>query len=148
MVGEAQQWYTAIFPAIASAVGVFVYGLSTAHGMHWIIPCIGIGIFGYGFVGLGHGVLTYLLDGYGNIAGDALVGVAFVRNICATAIVFAATPWMEALGMYDLFVCVGCLAVFFALLGLPVIIWGRSMRVHGAKRYMKMARLQYDPRAL
>ncbi|THW13492.1 hypothetical protein D6C84_06595 [Aureobasidium pullulans] len=140
--------YTAIFPAIASAVGVFVYGLSTAHGMHWIIPCIGIGIFGYGFVGLGHGVLTYLLDGYGNIAGDALVGVAFVRNICATAIVFAATPWMEALGMYDLFVCVGCLAVFFALLGLPVIIWGRSMRVHGAKRYMKMARLQYDPRGL
>ncbi|THY19391.1 FAD/NAD(P)-binding domain-containing protein, partial [Aureobasidium pullulans] len=56
------------------------------------------------FVGLGHGVLTYLLDGYGNIAGDALVGVAFVRNICATAIVFAATPWMEALGMYYLFV--------------------------------------------
>lgn len=140
--------YAAIFPALASAAGVVLYGLSLAHGIHWIIPAIGIAIFGFGFVGLTHGVLTFLLDGYPDIAGDALVGIAFVRNMCATAIVFGATPWTNELGMYDLFVCIGCLAFFFAGLTVPVIYFGKSLRIRGAARYRNVALTQYDARAL
>lgn len=140
--------YAAIFPALASGVGVVLYGLSLTHGMPWIIPAVGIAIFGFGFVGITHGVLTFLLDGYGDVAGDALVGVAFVRNICATAIVFAATPWINELGMYNLFVCIGCLAFFFAGLTIPIIYFGKSLRTRGAARYRVMTLSQYDARAL
>lgn len=140
--------YAAIFPALASGVGVVLYGLSLARGMPWIIPAVGIAVFGFGFAGLTHGVLTFLLDGYGEIAGDALVGVAFVRNMCATAIVFAATPWTKELGMYNLFVCIGCLAFFFASLAVPIIYFGKSLRTRGAARYREMALSQYDARAL
>lgn len=140
--------YAAIFPALALAVGVTLYGLSLAHGMPWIVPAVGIAISGFDFVGLTHGILTYLLDGYGEVASDALVGGALVCNMSVAAIVFAATPWSNQLGMYDLFICIRCLEFLFAGITVPIIYFGKSLLARGASRYKEMALSQYNARAL
>jgi hypothetical protein len=76
------------------------------------------------------------------VASDALVGVAYTHNMCATTIVLAATPWINELGMYDLFVRIGFFAFFFAGLTIPTISFGMSLHTHDAERYRDMARSQ------
>jgi hypothetical protein len=82
------------------------------------------------------------------ILGDALVGVAFIRNIFATIILFTLTQWTEALGFYNLFTCVGCIALGLNLTVVPMIIWGKKWRLLCAKRYQAMADRQFDARAI
>lgn len=80
--------------------------------------------------------------------GDALVAVAFVRNIFATVIVFALAPWIAGLGLHGCFTSVGCLALALNLTTLPMIIWGKKFRIMCAERYAKMAERQFDSRAI
>ena len=47
---------------------LLLFGLSTAHGMPWIVPCIGLGIFGWAFVTLGDVALTYCMDCYTDVS--------------------------------------------------------------------------------
>lgn len=44
--------------------GILMFGLSMARGMHWAIPAVGCGIFGFAFAALGDGALTYAMDCY------------------------------------------------------------------------------------
>ena len=79
---------------------------------------------------------------------DSLVSVAFVRNVFATVVVFGLTPWVTALGLHDMFTCIGCIALFLNMLVVPMIIWGKRFRVMCAKRYAEMAERQFDARAI
>lgn len=81
------------------------------------------------------------------IVGDALVAVTFVRNVFATVIVFALTPWINAIGLYNMFICVACLSVAINLLAVPMMIWGKRARAMTAVSYKRMAMLQPDHRA-
>jgi hypothetical protein len=46
---------------------LLMFGLSTANGLPWIVPCIGLGIFGWAFVTLGDVALTYCMDCYTDV---------------------------------------------------------------------------------
>ncbi|VUC33661.1 unnamed protein product [Clonostachys rosea] len=88
------------------------------------------------------GCLMYGLT-IAQIIGSALTSVVFVRNAIATALVFAITPWMETMGVYDMFVVIGCIATGVALTSVPVIIWGRRFRVQLADKYAHFIDQQY-----
>lgn len=77
------------------------------------------------------------------ILPDSLVGVAFVRNIMATALVFALAPWLDGMGIYNAFVLFGCLAVAFSLSAVPMLIWGKRWRARRAERYRWYAGRQF-----
>lgn len=69
--------------------------------------------------------------------------MVFVRNIISTALVFAVTPWMEGMGVYNMFVLLGCLGVGVALTCVPLIIWGRKWRANLAPKYEYFAAKQW-----
>ena len=144
---EMRLWL-AMFPVFVGPAGLFLYGYSTAAGMHWIIPCVGIAFFGFALTALGDTSLTYLSDCYREMLGDALVAVAFVRNLFATVIVFALAPWITNLGLHDMFTSVGCLALALNLTTVPMIIWGRDWRIRCAERYERMSERQFDSRGI
>ncbi len=140
---EMRLWL-AMFPVLVGPAGLFLYGYSLAavstltfallqyadfqsQGMHWIIPCVGIAFFGFSLTALGDTSLSYLSDCYREILGDALVAVAFVRNMFATIIVFALAPWITGLGLHGMFTSVGCLALALNMTTLPMIIWGKKV---------------------
>ncbi len=58
-----------------------------------------------------------------------------VRNGLAAVVVFALTPWINSLGLYNTFVCASVLAWAVYLLTLPMLIWGRKWRVLTAASY-------------
>ncbi|KAH6995224.1 major facilitator superfamily domain-containing protein [Ilyonectria destructans] len=139
---ETRLWLFLI-PGLSMTIGCLMYGLTIAKGMPWIINAVGAGFIGFAIGGTGDMALTYVQDSYQLILGNALTGVVFVRNIIATALVFAVTPWMTNMGVYNMFVLLGCIAAAIALTCIPLIIWGRDYRVKYADKYAHFAALQY-----
>ncbi|KAL9571897.1 hypothetical protein ACKAV7_003886 [Fusarium commune] len=98
---ETRLWLFLI-PGLSMTVGSLMYGLTISKGMPWIINAIGAGFIGLAIGGCGDMALTYLQDSYQLIVGPALTAVVFIRNAIATALVFAATPWMNGMGVYNI----------------------------------------------
>ena len=59
---------------------------------------------------------------------------------------FATAPWTENLGLYNAFIVVGCLSIFIMFLAVPMMIWGKKMRIAFRKRYAAYAKMQPNPR--
>ncbi|KAK5116327.1 hypothetical protein LTR85_009299 [Meristemomyces frigidus] len=133
---EMRLWL-ALIGVVITPAGLLLFGLSMAEGKPWIIPCIGSALYGFGFSIIGDASLTYLQDCYAEVIGDALVAVTFVRNALATMVVFALTPWINSMGLYDMFICAACIAWAMYGLTIPMLIWGRTWRVQTAARYRR-----------
>lgn len=73
------------------------------------------------------------------IAGEAFVGVAFIRNIISVGILFALTPWIDAQGLLHMFITMGVLCFIFAMLYVPMVYTGKGLRKATSMRYTKMA---------
>ncbi|KAH7152662.1 major facilitator superfamily domain-containing protein [Dactylonectria macrodidyma] len=139
---ETRLWLFLV-PGLSMTIGCLMYGLTIAKGMPWIINAVGAGFIGFAIGGTGDMALTYVQDSYQLILGNALTGVVFVRNIIATALVFAVTPWMTNMGVYNMFVLLACIATAVAFTCVPMIVWGRAYRVRLAEKYAHYAALQY-----
>ncbi|KAL1981972.1 hypothetical protein VTN96DRAFT_1938 [Rasamsonia emersonii] len=134
---EMRLWLS--FPAIiACPAGILLFGLGLAENRPWIMLAVGSALFGLYLGAMGNISLTYLTDSYRDLVGDALVSVAFVRNGLATVIVFALTPWIESVGLYNMFVSAACLATAILLLTVPMIVWGKRARCWTAGRYAEV----------
>ncbi|OCL11054.1 major facilitator superfamily transporter [Glonium stellatum] len=134
---EMRLWMA--LPGVAATpAGIWLFGFTMAEGLPWIVPCVGMALFGFGAAVIGDTSLTYLTDCYADIVGDALVSVAFVRNAFATIVVIVLQPWIDAMGLRGMFITAGCLALATLLPTVPMIIWGKKMRIKTAKRYNAM----------
>jgi hypothetical protein len=136
-----------LLPSLITPAGVWLYGLTMARGYHWIVPCVGSGLLGLGVTSTSDIALTYLVDSYPDIVGDALIGVAFIRNGLSTALVFGIPPWMND-GVYDMFVAAGCVSMAISFLYVPMIIWGKDLRAKTTQSYILFRGRQYGHRGL
>ncbi|KAF5686923.1 HOL1 substrate-H+ antiporter [Fusarium circinatum] len=139
---ETRLWLFLV-PGLCMTIGCLMYGLTIAKGMPWIINAVGSGFIGFAIGGGGDMSLTFLQDSHEHIIGPALTGVVFVRNVIATGLVFAVTPWMEGMGVYNMYVVLGCISTAVALTCVPMVIWGRTFRVRLAGKYEYFTNKQY-----
>lgn len=133
--------YLCIGPIICMPAGIWIYGYTTARGDSWIIPCVGTAFFAFGCSSICTLSLSYVIDCYREVVGDALVGVTFFRNAASAGIVFAITPWIESIGFTNTITSVGCLALAILLTTVPIIIWGKKWRTQSAEKYAYYSRL-------
>ncbi|KAI6086587.1 MFS general substrate transporter [Hypoxylon rubiginosum] len=75
----------AIAGALATPIGLFIFAWSSYPWVHWIVPIIGSGIFGFGTLLVFTGIFTFLVDAYPRYAASALAANSFVRCIFAAA---------------------------------------------------------------
>lgn len=130
--------YLLHLPSLAIGGGLVMFGITTAKGMHWIYPSIGGALFGFGLGSFGDTVLTYVIDSYRLVTGEAFVGIAFVRNVFGIVIGLVRTPWQENMGVQNMFVLQGVLATAISLLYIPMIYYGKKARISTAAKYHKM----------
>ena len=100
---------------------------------------VGFGIFGFGLIVAGDVALSYTMDSYHDIVGNALVGVVFTRNAISVVVLFALTPWINGMGLRDLHILIAVLSFVILLIPLPLLIWGKKARIASAARYKRMA---------
>ncbi|QLI64579.1 uncharacterized protein G6M90_00g027220 [Metarhizium brunneum] len=138
---EMRLWL-ALPMAVITPAGILMCGVGLAYGSPWPLVAVGYGIFGFGLVVAGDIALSYAMDCYHDIIGNALVGVIFTRNAFSVVVLFALTPWISGMGLRNVHILVSVLC--FAILLIPVIllIWGKKFRAASAKAYTSYARRQ------
>jgi len=77
-----------------------------------------------------------------------MVTITVSRNIVATAFVFAIGPWIDGIGMKNVFTMLGVLITVILLSVFIFIFYGRIFRVKGAARYRRYAGKQFECRVV
>ncbi|KAK5046398.1 hypothetical protein LTR84_008200 [Exophiala bonariae] len=76
-------------PAVVGApfcvVGLFLFAWTIYPSVHWIVPEIAIGLFGFGLILVFSGVFTFLVEAYPLYAASALSANSFARSSFAGA---------------------------------------------------------------
>lgn len=132
--------------------------------MHWIHPAIGSVLVGFGSSAGADIALTLVLDAHPEVRLDCfllflfylvqrrltthhdiiqLVGLAFVvvsffRNLISIGGSFAIVPWLRSMGPQNMFILTGCLSFVFSCLSIPLVIWGKAIRLRLGVRYRRV----------
>jgi len=109
-------------------IGLFWYGWSAAAGIHWIMPIIGSGIFGFGMMTTFLPIQLYLVDSF-TYAASATSAAALFRSLLAFAFPLFGQQMFDTLGLGGGNSLLAGLAI---ILGIPFPVWiyfkGESMR--------------------
>ncbi|KAK3111423.1 hypothetical protein LTR53_013358 [Teratosphaeriaceae sp. CCFEE 6253] len=128
--------------------GAWWFGYALAGGASWVQVAIAYGICNFGSAPLQTLALTYMLDAYGEIIGDALTALTFVRNLFSTIFVFAMPRWASAVGIPNVFNTIGAIGAFILCFAGYFIWKGKHLRVKTAKIYKHWAERQFEARPL
>ncbi|KAJ7368886.1 major facilitator superfamily domain-containing protein [Mycena albidolilacea] len=113
-------------------VGLFWYGWSAEAKIHWIMPIIGSGIFGFGMMSTFLPIQLYLVDAF-QFAASALSAASVFRSLLGFAFPLFGHQMFEALGMGGGNSLLGGLAI---VLGIPFPIYlyyrGAAIRAKSA----------------
>lgn len=105
--------------------------------MHWIYPSLGGALFGFGLGANGDIAFTLIIDTYRGLVAEAFIAVSFFRNAISAAVPFALVPWWTSMGLTNMFVVAGAISLAIGLTYVPMIIWGKRIRIALASQYWK-----------
>lgn len=77
-----------------------------------------------------------------------MIGIVFVRNLFAVIILFALTPWTNDMGIQNVSIITAAVCFAILLIPVPLLLWGKKIRVATAKKYKRMAMRQPAHRTL
>ncbi|CAD6592757.1 MAG: hypothetical protein ASARMPRED_006702 [Alectoria sarmentosa] len=115
-------------------VGLFWYGWSAQAAIHWIMPNIGVFIFGIGAILCLQCAQTYIIDSYQRYAASAMAAAVVLRSIAGFAFpIFA--PYMYHKLHYGWGNTVLALAGVVIGIPTPVMLWYFGERIRKASPY-------------
>ncbi|MCJ1378598.1 hypothetical protein MMC17_001697 [Xylographa soralifera] len=115
-------------------IGLFWYGWSAQAQIHWIMPDIGVAIFGVGSILCLQCNLTYIIDGYQRYAASGLAAVVVLRSIAGFEFPMFA-PYIYSVLDYGWRNSV--LALVGVVIGIPapILLWFFGERIRKASPY-------------
>ncbi|KAJ5760434.1 hypothetical protein N7520_007590 [Penicillium odoratum] len=124
-----------ILPFLICPVGLVVFGYTVANHQHYVRPAVGSAICAAGLTLVPSVMLSYVVDAYPRVAGEALVLVNTSKNLVAFGLATSAYAWMEEKGVATMFyefagVQWACLA-----LALPLYFFGPWVRARTQKLF-------------
>lgn len=134
---------TVVLPA-----SLVLWGVGAAHGVHWFGLVVAMGGTAFAAtVGLTLSV-SYLIDAYRDLAGDALTTCIIVRNTMSFAVGYAITPWLDRLGYQNCFVSVALVGLAMCSVFLAMVRWGKRFREASRVRYWSEVRRREEAGAV
>ncbi|KJX92661.1 major facilitator superfamily transporter like protein [Zymoseptoria brevis] len=128
--------------------GAWWFGYALNNGSSWEQVAVAYGVCTFGMGPLQSVALTYMLDAYNEIVGDALTALTFVRNTFSTIFVFAMPAWIAAVGIANVFNMIGAFGAVILLFSVVLIWKGKQLRVRTTKVYRYYASRQFEGRPL
>ena len=134
MEPEFRLWLFALAMIIGPA-GLILWGVGYAHGIQWV----GL-LFGMAFSGLVSGLagslcVTYVVDCYRELGGEALITMVLIRNTLNFAFNYGVTPWLDHNGAQNMFITAAMMCLVTTALFFVMIKWGKQMRASSAATY-------------
>ncbi|KAI7464107.1 MFS general substrate transporter [Hortaea werneckii] len=137
MEPEQRLWLCSLALLIHPA-GCLLYGVGAAYHIHWFAVVFGQGLI---CVTLPMGstlAYTYVMDSYGEMAGDGIVSTVLVRNAMGFAFGYAVVRMINALTLRYAFVLIAVLGEAVWAIGMLMILVGKPMRRDTAQRYWNL----------
>lgn len=85
------------FSGVGTAVGLIWYGWSAQKKLHWIMPCIGSGLFAFFLTAVFQTIQNYLIDMNPRLSASAIAAAAIMRSVFGFALPLAANAMYNRL---------------------------------------------------
>lgn len=73
------------------------------------------------------------------IVSHGFMVVAFVRNVFTITGPAVTNPWRKGMGLGGMFICAAFVSLAVNLLAVPLLIWGKRIRIATASRYHRLS---------
>ncbi|KAH7204744.1 major facilitator superfamily domain-containing protein [Fusarium oxysporum] len=84
---------------LALPCGLFIYGWTTYHTVHWIVPMISVSIMCMGLMTVNSCIQNYLLDTYPRYAASVSAALTILRSFVAALLPLSGLQMYEAMGL-------------------------------------------------
>ncbi|KAL4928106.1 major facilitator superfamily domain-containing protein [Aspergillus undulatus] len=115
-------------PGVIGPGGVLIFGLCIANQTHWIGAAFGYAMQAFGVAAISNVAVTYCLDCYKPLTGEALVIIFVVRNTIGMLLSLYAADWIRRQGPAAVFGEMTAIQVASLSLAIPLFFWGGSLR--------------------
>ncbi|KAJ6020724.1 hypothetical protein N7540_006228 [Penicillium herquei] len=122
-----------ILPFLVCPIGLIVFGYTVAREQHYLRPAVGSAICAAGLALVPSVMLSYVVDSYPRVAGEALVLVNTSKNVVAFGLATGAYSWMEEQGVDKMFYEFAGIEWAVLALGLPLYFAGPWLRARTEK---------------
>lgn len=114
--------------AITAAGGLALYGWAARYNLHWIVPLIGLGIFGFGLLPLTTSIQSYLTEAYPSDEAGVIAANSVVRSLASGLLPMCGLVIYHSLGVgWGNTLLAGILGVS-SLVPICCKIWGQRLR--------------------
>lgn len=111
--------------------------IGAANAIHWFGCVFAMGVIALtNTIGLQLSV-SYCIDSYKDLSGEAMVTVILVRNTMSFAIGYGVTPWVTNMGYQNAFILAAFAGMAQCATFLVVVKYGKQLRRQSAERYKK-----------
>ncbi|KAH8690798.1 major facilitator superfamily domain-containing protein [Talaromyces proteolyticus] len=124
---EMRLW-TLVPAFILGPVGLMLWGVGLGKNLHWSVPIAGTAIT-YGILCLVPAVgMSYVVDSYKPLAGEAITSLTAFKNTFAFGISFAVFPWLERDGFIKMSGYMTLIEGLTFLTTVPLFLYGKQLR--------------------
>ncbi|KAI9926342.1 hypothetical protein ASPWEDRAFT_119056 [Aspergillus wentii DTO 134E9] len=128
-----------LIPGTIGPAGILTFGLCIAYDTPWIGAAFGYGMQAFGVAAISNVAVTYSLDCYKPVTGEALVIIFVIRNTIGMLLSLYGTNWIERQGPAAVFGEMTAIQVVALLLAIPLFFYGERLRTL-TSRYGPMKR--------
>ncbi|PKY01364.1 MFS general substrate transporter [Aspergillus campestris IBT 28561] len=114
--------------AVLVPVGLFIYGWTAQYAVHWIVPIVGTGIFGFGVLLGFMPVQVYLVETYTIFAASAIASNTVVRSLLGAVLPLVSQRLYDDLGYGWGNSLLGFIAVAFIPAPVFLLKYGAAIR--------------------
>ncbi|KAL2811540.1 major facilitator superfamily domain-containing protein [Aspergillus granulosus] len=131
-IAEAEGRLLVAVPGLVLATtGIWTFGFCAAHPtrLSWLGMQFGYGMLGFGLTTVPAIGFNYVIEAYGPQAADCFVAVTGMRSAIGFCWTFFVASWADDAGADVPFGIFGGIMGAFALLIVPLWLWGKRMRI-------------------
>ncbi|KAL4870062.1 hypothetical protein BDV12DRAFT_207986 [Aspergillus spectabilis] len=130
-----------VIPGIIGPGGILIFGLCIANQVHWIGAAFGYAMQAFGVAAISNVAVTYSLECYKPLTGEALVIIFVIRNTIGMLLSLYASHWISRQGPAAVFGEMAAIQVACTLVAIPLFFWGGPLRSL-TSRYGPLKRFQ------
>lgn len=120
--------------AIFIPVGLFWYGWALQAHVFWLVPLLGMGVFGAGIIATFVPIQMYLIDAFPEHVASALAGLAMMRSAVGATLPLAGGQMYDTLGYGWGNSLLGFVALALTPIPLLLMRYGKRMRTGQPKQ--------------
>ncbi|CAL5866341.1 uncharacterized protein PFLUO_LOCUS549 [Penicillium psychrofluorescens] len=124
-----------LFPFVVCPIGLVVFGYTVAQQQNYVRPAVGQAITAASLTLVPSVMLSYVVDSYPRISGEALVLVNASKNVVAFGLSKGAYSWMAKEGIAKMFYEMAGIQWAVIFLALPLYIFGPRVRAKTDKLF-------------